>query len=274
MVLFMWTLWGTVWRPSAVLHVALKCLTVYPISKEPRPFRYSLSLPPSPRPSAARRLCHGNRSYVLSQRWVFWGNHGRRTTRKVNSSGWWECDADSLFFFSFILRAHDHWTSWFILFLPQSYMQWAAFLYYHPGTRLAPPTITNRDSVTYQQAGTVNQNLLCNYLPSPLTPVTLKWRIHVIIMWLNRFTSFVQEDILTVVKLLVVLVCCSTLHHCTLWTCCLHRRRYPQRTPQTDTASPQTKGETKTRTVAQTPGKKMIKKRCHKANEWTPTVDW
>lgn len=43
-VLFIWTWWVMASRPSTVQDVALKCPMVCSISKELRPFRYSLSL--------------------------------------------------------------------------------------------------------------------------------------------------------------------------------------------------------------------------------------
>lgn len=64
--------------------------------------------------------------------------------------------------------------------------------------------------------------------------------VHVV--WLNCFYSSTQEDIRTVATMLVVLVCCITLHRCTWWTCCRLLHRCPPRFPQTDAASPQMKG--------------------------------
>lgn len=60
---------------------------------------------------------------------------------------------------------------------------------------------------------------------------------------LSLACGFVQEDTQTAVKWAAVLVCCITLRRCTWWTCFHLRPRYPRRTPQTHTASPQMRGE-------------------------------
>lgn len=75
-----WTWWQTAWRPSTVQGVSLKCLMVFPSSREPRPSRYFLSQWPTPHLSEVVRCCRGNRPYVCSLRWVCSENHGEKAT--------------------------------------------------------------------------------------------------------------------------------------------------------------------------------------------------
>lgn len=151
MELFMWTWRAAAWRPLTVLVVALKCLMVCLISKELRRSRSSLSLTPSPPPSAARKLCHGNRLYVLSQRWACWGNHGRKETMESKVMESWECDANIVFGVFVCLVSICFLFSWYWNISFQNCMQWTASLYFHPETRPVLPVPASRDSATYHQ---------------------------------------------------------------------------------------------------------------------------